>query len=312
MPQADSLSHTVWEQVYNAIRQAQGTSQISQGIVSDRSEAKRVIWVRELSSDPIPVAGQTQDLTFYSGKTRKTTSVLPAVPQKGDIVLLIRTASGDFCCIGIVQPAAEWTAPSAIGFLGPGVVTNRELADGTIQGSKINFSVGLTPPANPVTNDLWLLTGSGVNGEEWLFRYNSSEPGSLKWKFVGGPAFLSEVATNEALTNAAYQPLTTGGPSCGLPRPGDYIVEIGFTGYQTAGATGSSFFMSYDIGGTGAVDADAARIQPVALLDFTGVSKHQVKTGLTAVALTAKYKTATLKQGEFRDRWMKITPIRVS
>jgi hypothetical protein len=117
MPQADSLSHQVWDQVYRAIQKEKGTSQIIQGVVSDRDATKRVIWVRDLSSDPIRVVGQSQELVYYSGSQRKVTKVLPAIPEKGDVVLLIRTVSDAFRCIGVVTPAAEWTVPGSVGFV---------------------------------------------------------------------------------------------------------------------------------------------------------------------------------------------------
>lgn len=126
--QADGLSQGTWNQIYAAIREAQSSSQISQGVVSDRDETKRVVWVRELSSDPIPVVGQSNNLTFYSGKQRKVTKIPPAVPQIGDVVLLIRTINGSFRCVGVLSPAAEWAAPGAVGFLAPGAVGASELS----------------------------------------------------------------------------------------------------------------------------------------------------------------------------------------
>lgn len=298
--EADALSHTVWAQIYQAIEKEKGTSPIIQGVVSDRDEAKRVIWVRELSSDPIRVVGQNQDLTFFSGQTRKVTKTLPAIPQIGDVVLLIRTVSDAFYCVGVVVPAAAWTSPGAVGLVGPA----------SIMGSKINFSAGLTPPSNPMTNDLWLLTGAGPNGEEWLFRYNSSETGSYKWKFVGGPSFFSEITTNEQSTSGTYAALATAGPSIALPRPGDYRVAHGFMANNNV--AGSVGMMSYDIGGTGASDLDFVISYMATSQNWQGnIGRERLKTGLTAVTLTAKYKISGTS-AYFGHRWMRVTPIRVS
>jgi len=139
-----------WKAIYDAIQQAQSANQILQGMVADRDAVKRVIWVRELSTDPIPVVGQSQDLVYYSGKTRQVTKISPSVPEKGDIVLLLRSPNGSLRCIGVSQPAKEWTAPSPVGLLKPATVGLRELSPECFP-SLIDVNVFMSP----ITHTNW-------------------------------------------------------------------------------------------------------------------------------------------------------------
>jgi len=114
----------------------------------------------------------------------------------------------------------------------------------------------------------------------------------------------AEVTTEETTTNISYAALATAGPSITIPAAGDYIVEIGFGGMGSA--IGIGVAMSYDIGGTGAVDADRVYFETqVASQRLPHASRARQKT-LVAVTLTAKYKV-TSGTGTFRDRWMRVT-----
>jgi hypothetical protein len=159
----------------------------------------------------------------------------------------------------------------------------------------------------PADGDEVHLVVDATAGIVWHLRYNAGSASSYKWEFLGGAALFSEVATAEG-TAAAYADLATVGPSIVLPRAGDYIVAHGF---DFLGATGgANGYMSYQIGATAAVDADAVEVAD----DGTSwtqasVSREQLKTGLTAVTLTAKYKGSG---NNARNRWMRVTPRRIS
>ena len=71
--------------------------------------------------------------------------------------------------------------------------------------------------------------------------------------------------------------------------------------------------MSYDIGGTGAVDGDATWVGGMAATvtvqgHFFGSKR---KTGLSAVTLTAKYRTTAAVATFFSERRMRVKPVRV-
>jgi len=138
----------------------------------------------------------------------------------------------------------------------------------------------------------------------WRLRFNSA---LAKWEFIGGRSKVSEVATSENTSSTTYAALATAGPSIVIPVAGDYIVETG--AMVLAASTNITGLMSYDIGGTGAVDADSISARQVASDPGVSVSRMKVKTGLTAVTLTAKYRMSTAGNANFAHRWMRVTPV---
>jgi hypothetical protein len=66
--------------------------------------------------------------------------------------------------------------------------------------------------------------------------------------------------------------------------------------------------MSYDIGGTAAVDADGTE-------SFGGAAGHHQrtkrKTGLSAITLTSKYRAPGGSLHTFSDRFISVLPIRL-
>jgi hypothetical protein len=151
-----------------------------------------------------------------------------------------------------------------------------------------------------VAPDEVYLEVDATNGVQWHLAYESGET-TYKWRFVGGPPMMSEVATSESTSSVSYVALATAGPSVAIPRSGDYDVEHGC--HQT-GASSNAHKMSYDIGGTGAVDADAT----------TGANmqmRRKRKAALTPVTLTAKYKNAVADSESYANRFMAVTPVRI-
>lgn len=182
-------------------------------------------------------------------------------------------------------------------------------AGAAVIASKLQWSAGTSPPGSPTTGDLWFYQDV-ANSIYWLFRYNSAQA-TYKWEFVGGSPLVSFVATDETTTSATYTALATAGPSIALPRAGDYDILI--ESYQQQdGGTGKSY-MSYDIGGTGAVDGDGAFMNNPGVATTMGftASRRARKTGLTAVTLTAKYRSASTGQMHAANRAMTVTPVRV-
>jgi hypothetical protein len=166
------------------------------------------------------------------------------------------------------------------------------------------FTALVTPEGTKGTlapDEVYLEVDS-ANGIEWHLAFESGET-TYKWRFLGGPPLSSEVATAEATSSATYVALATAGPSITLPRSGDYDVEIAAQGSQSGGTVGR--WMSYDIGGTGAVDADGSNTDGKTIM-----GKARRKTGLTPVALTAKYKTDSGSH-TFSGRRMTVSPSRI-
>lgn len=155
-----------------------------------------------------------------------------------------------------------------------------------------------------------------TNGVLWHFAYESGEA-TYKWRFLGGPPLYSYVATAETTTSGTYAALTTAGPSIALPRAGDYDVSHGCQTTKSGGTSNDSACrMSYDIGGTGAVDTDCvvaefSQFDTAARVLEATPSRFKRKTALTSVTLTAKYKSEAGDTAMFSERWMKVTPVRV-
>lgn len=166
-------------------------------------------------------------------------------------------------------------------------------------------------PVSPYDGQIIYYQADAANGIVWQLRYNSGSSSSYKWEFVGGGTLTSLIETNEQYVGAAYGALTTAGPLVTVPLAGDYIVTIGFTGNN--GQAGQVARMSYDIGATGAVDADSVLyVTSVAAGNWATVTKPKRKNALAAsTALVAKYKTAAGSGVYFADRFMQVVPVRV-
>jgi hypothetical protein len=191
-------------------------------------------------------------------------------------------------------------------------------ADGEILKTVGGVPTWAVEAAAGVVNYATTLPGSPGNGDEtilvdslasptfsWRLRFNST---LAMWEYIGGRAAFSEVTTAETTSSSTYVALATAGPSIVLPVAGDYEVTIG--AHMEISAQ-SAPRMSYDIGGTGAVDADAIGGQMDAGSRRYAYSKTRVKVGLGAVTLTAKYRTSA-NTGTFLDRWMRVTPVKLS
>ena len=184
-----------------------------------------------------------------------------------------------------------------------------------LKEARVAYSIpgfGTALPGSPLDGDQFILTDSiTAPTYTWLLRYVAAKA-SNKWVCIGGAPGYNMVATFEARANAAYGALATAGPSFAIPVAGDYDVAIGFTCDPNIAANEVAI-MSYDIGGTGAVDADLAGVwanTAGTTYDIT-TTTHRRKTGLTAVTLTAKYRTELGGSMEFGNRWMQVTPVAI-
>lgn len=145
-----------------------------------------------------------------------------------------------------------------------------------------------------------------ANGIQWHVAFESGEA-TYKWRFIGGPPLVSEVTNQDNTASTTYVALANAGPSLGLPRAGDYDVTIECAVVGAVSAMAS--YMSYDIGGTGAVDADSAETGPVTTSVAYGGRKRR-KSALATSTLTAKYRVST-SNATFGKRLMTVTPVRI-
>jgi hypothetical protein len=322
--ETDNLSPAVWNEIYRAIERGGASREVYQGVVTDRDSSRGYVWVRELSSDPIEVTGHSTEVGVMIGGVLKPSRVPPATPEIGDVVTLVRTASDQFKCVGVQQTTRKWQAdprfglippdsitaneiaPDAIGTseLAPLAVTNAEVAvAAAILGSKLNLSIGSSPPGSPTSGDFWIYPGSGFY---WVFVYDNSET-TLKWKYIGGPPLLSEIATSETTASTTYVDLATAGPSVTLPRAGDYIVSHGNSCFC---AVGSKQFQTVKIGAAAATDAKACIHDAVNLTD-TPAKTFRVSGAAASDVLKLMYRNNVTNTGTWLERWISVVPVRV-
>lgn len=171
----------------------------------------------------------------------------------------------------------------------------------------VDPGIGTSLPSNPVDGQEFVLTDSlSAPTYAWHLRYIAAKS-SNKWQFIGGSPLYAEVTTSEGTTSGTYAALATAGPSVTLPIAGDYLVTNGALVDSSGTVTAR---MSYDIGGTGAVDADSMEQQIPGTGQFAG-SRERKKAGLTAVTLTSKYKSDGSATATFSNRWLRVIPIAV-
>lgn len=150
------------------------------------------------------------------------------------------------------------------------------------------------------------------DGIRWHLMYDTSDGTTYPWMFIGGPSLYAETATSSTrATNTFGNLAATTGPDVTLPLAGDYDVSIGCNAWNNTTAQG--FYMSYDIGATGAVTADALFMQENSGGNTApkNASRTRRKTGLTAVTLASKYRSDGGSTATFQDRWISATPVRV-
>jgi hypothetical protein len=167
-----------------------------------------------------------------------------------------------------------------------------------------------TPPGSPVDGQFWLLPADATNGVQWMFRYNAGSASAYKWEFVGGAPLSHEVAGDESTTSATYVDLGTLGPTVTVPRAGDFMVAFGCGMYNLTAA--ASAFIAPKRGAAVTSDNDASQwdIPTAAKL---GVLMRTIRiVGLAASDVVKLQYRVGSGQGQFRNRWLNVTPIRVS
>lgn len=161
---------------------------------------------------------------------------------------------------------------------------------------------------SPTDQQVVIVIADATTDVEWMFQFDSS---SGRWRFVGGPPLEAEVETSETTAAVAYGNLATIGPTVNIPITGTYLISHGCW-HSSSAASQNSIFMSYDIGGTGAVDADSVTSLGLSAVNssFNNVARTK-KKAVGVVALVAKYKVGGGTQG-FGKRWLSALPVFVT
>lgn len=175
----------------------------------------------------------------------------------------------------------------------------------------VNQSIVTALPSTADEGDQ-IVYDTGTSGVRWHLVYDTSDGTTYPWLFIGGPALYAEVTTQQTTQSASFTDLSTTGPTVTLPLAGDFDVEVGCRAHVNTNAGFAG--MSYAIGASAATDADAIfHNEPAG--DNTSpqnIMRKRRKTGLTAVALTSKYRVNNAANtATFEHRWISALPVRV-
>lgn len=171
-----------------------------------------------------------------------------------------------------------------------------------------NAGRGTALPTSPTDGMEFVLVDSlTVATYSWRFMYIAGSANTDKWEFVGGSSPIIQVTANQGKSDSSYGDLATVGPAFTCPRAGQYVVTIGHS--RTTG-TANACYMSFAIGATAAVDANASMSQGDQRSGSMRAS--QITVASASTTLTAKYRMDNTTSSNWNDRWMHVLPIRVS
>lgn len=168
-------------------------------------------------------------------------------------------------------------------------------------------------PSSPVHGQECLFQTSAMataGVSPWRLRYNANSSSSYKWEVISAIPLHSEVGTNFTTTSTS-QVAITGGPSITLPLAGDYDCQWGGRVYNT-NAVGAScqLILNGSVAGsmslTDTYQGQAGTVTSVA----SNVTRRVRATGL-AIQTLALYALVNGGTGNFEQRWLSVTPIRV-
>ena len=203
----------------------------------------------------------------------------------------------------------SWSFYNTAGFLK--VNTGRELVStlpsSPVNGQEVFYQSSASGTGGGSTNSM------ADVGAVWHLRYRAASASTYKWEFVGGGSLGHAIATQETTSSGTYTDVATVGPVVTLPLAGDYEITIGVevSSSSAAGGGNTSFSVSGAAAST-ATDTDGIQIITGANANVPESSSTTTqKTGLTAAAVTMRYRFALAGTAKFGKRKISITPIRV-
>jgi hypothetical protein len=213
---------------------------------------------------------------------------------------LTAPATGGIVALDVIEFDTETVSAYTSGVIGPQRVT--VLPVGAIDGQEVYFVADAT------------------NGVLWHLRYNAASASAYKWEFVGGSPLVTESSPvgDESTASGTYVALSTP-TTLVIPLAGDYDIETSCHGRSSV--TGQ-VMMSYDVGATAAIDADAAgdasQTGGAGSLIIRRLKRKTIPTA--SVTLTVKYRTAATSTFTVfgaatipgATRMIRATPVRVA
>lgn len=188
--------------------------------------------------------------------------------------------------------------------------------DGSWQAlSTPTITYATTPPGAPANGDIWFAVDStSAPTYQWQFRYNSGSASSFKWEFVGGSPATSFVQTIESTASGTFVDLTTVGPAFTLPRAGDWLFEFGAQVINPGNSgNGNATVALYSTAGTTTFGAGAVSNVFAVNGGILTMQEAWRQASLSSGDLIKlRYNISNALSVSFQNRWLKVTPIRVS
>jgi hypothetical protein len=171
---------------------------------------------------------------------------------------------------------------------------------------KVTYSASV--PGSPNDGDEWIFPADTTTGVTWRFRYRAASSSSYKWEFIGGsPQSLFNPADNSTASGSMVDLATV--DNLTVARAGQYNINFGAYAYSGA-ANDNIWQVGLFVGG----------IQVVVLNDWSSAiqwantSAMFVNNATVAAGgdVRLKYQSASGRTEHFGNRWLAITPVRVS
>lgn len=211
--------------------------------------------------------------------------------------------------VTIYPATGNFVAGTQVTVYGLGVTTPNAIGVGAFTPP----TYGTTLPASPADGQQAILVDSTTSPTyQWLFRYNNGSSNTDKWEFVGGTSPGATVATSETTASVSYVDLATAGPSVTVPRAGVY--EVRFGNDVQNGTASQDNFSTIKIGAAAGSDSNSLR----GLANGTGgsnvfhTSRTRILTGVAASDVLKMQYRVSGGTGAFVNRWLTVTPVRVS
>jgi hypothetical protein len=146
------------------------------------------------------------------------------------------------------------------------------------------------PPTSPNNGDIWIATNVDTNGTCWQFQYNASSGSTYKWEFIGGSSLWVGDTTGGTTTSTTAVDVGTT-LTLTLARSGDYMVTMGFRGYNSSSGNWTSLRL-YDYTNAPTTALNTIQVQ------------NNILTSPVGTMSSATFKTTGLTGGhEFRARY---------
>jgi hypothetical protein len=262
-----------------------------------------------------------------SAASRSTSPPRPSSTRRSPRCSTYQPLDSDLTAIAALASAADkvaYATGAGTWSLTPLTTAGRALIDDadaaaqrvTLGVPAVTYSA--TIPASPTDGDTWIYPADATNGIMWTFRYRAGSASTYKWEFIGGSPLAVTVDTEDSVTSATYAALTNA-QTLTIPFAGDWNIEL--SAHMRPSIDNNNVvktgWWSYDVGATGAVDADAIHWR-FALNNNGGVTdfganmhRRRRKNAIAATTVLTTKARASAASTFVGDRMIAATPIRV-